>query len=502
VRGQPSPLPELPIQYADYAAWQQDWLDGPSYRAQLAYWKDQLGDAPPGLELPTDRPRQALRSKRGERHFLRMPRSLRDGLAALARRSGATLYIGLLAAFKVLLYRYGGQTDIAVGSPHAGRNQPETEGLIGCFSNTLVLRSRLSGELTFRQLLGRVREVALGAYAHADVPFERIVRELRPRRDPSRMALFQVNFRLLTAPPPPSRLGPVELEFLEVDNRRAKFDLSVEFGEKADTLAGYIEYYADLFDRATIRRMGEDFESLLGAVVGHPDIPLQSLDVPTHSGAGRTAPAPRVSNSHPGESMKRQLSDVRRRAAPLPPAADETDRRPPSADTGCGRYRLRPAGPKDCEFLYALRKRTMAEFVEQYPDWTEAHREAFYMDFDPAIHSIIVVDGRDAGAMAVRRTDREFYFANLHLLPDFQGRWLGTWIFRDLMAEADTRGVPIRFHVMKNNPARRLYERLGFSICAETDIRYEMTRPAPPPAQTPSATEADRERERPNSNSE
>lgn len=475
----PSPLPELPIQYADYAVWQQGWLESVAYQQQLAYWRERLGNPPPPLELPTDRPRAALTSTRGERCFFKLPKPLLDDLFALTRQVGPTSYMGLLAAFKALLHRITGATDIAVGSPVAGRNQDVTADLIGCFSNTLVLRTALSAGSTFRQLLEQVREVALGAYANQDIPFERLVRELRPRRDPSRMTFFQVNFRLVTAPAPPSALGPVALEFLEVDNRRAKFDLSVELWERPDALRGYFEYYTDLFDRSTIRSMIDQFEALLRAVVKHPDTPLTELEL--HSLPDPTIPRTSNANEQSGDTKVSRLRAVKRRAVGMlaSNASTESPGTQSVNEHGAVRYRLRQATLKDADFLYRLRKQTLAQFATQFHDWTDEQREALYMDFDPAIHKIIVVDGHDAGAMGVRRSDREFYFANLHIFREFQGRWLGTWIFRDLIAEADACGVPIRLHVMKINPARRLYERMGFAISGETDIRYEMMRPCP-----------------------
>src|SRR5205085_8571453 len=175
-----SALPKLPIQYADFAVWQREWLQGEALEAQLAYWRRQLGDNPPVLELNTDRPRPFVRTTRGSRRSLRLSPSLTGELRALSQREGATVYMTLLAAFQTLLYRYTGQDDISVGTPVANRNRAETEDLIGFFVNTLVLRTDLSGRPSFRDLLRRVKEVALGAYAHQDVPFERLVEELRP----------------------------------------------------------------------------------------------------------------------------------------------------------------------------------------------------------------------------------------------------------------------------------------------------------------------------------
>ncbi|REG14198.1 phosphopantetheine binding protein, partial [Archangium gephyra] len=193
-RGKPSPLAELPVQYADYAAWQRQWLSGEVLEEQLGYWRKQLEGAPPALELPTDKPRPAVQSFRGGYRGFQWPRELQDAVKALAKKEGATPFMVLLAAFQTVLARYAGQQDVSVGSPIANRTRAETEGLIGFFVNTLVLRSKLDGDTTFRELLGQVREVTLGAYAHQEVPFEKLVEELRPERDLSRGPLFQVMF--------------------------------------------------------------------------------------------------------------------------------------------------------------------------------------------------------------------------------------------------------------------------------------------------------------------
>ncbi|RMF36691.1 MAG: non-ribosomal peptide synthetase, partial [Chloroflexi bacterium] len=194
--GRPSPLPDLPIQYADFALWQREWLQGEVLEEQLAYWKQQLSGSPPVLELPTDRPRPPVQSFRGAHRPFMLPRPLSQAIKALCRREGVTPFMLLLAAFQTLLHRYTGQDDISVGTPIANRNRAEIEGLIGYFANTLVLRTDLSGDPPFRELLKRVREVALGAYAHQDLPFEMLVDALQPERDLSHTPLFQVMFVL------------------------------------------------------------------------------------------------------------------------------------------------------------------------------------------------------------------------------------------------------------------------------------------------------------------
>ncbi|MGK3959181.1 non-ribosomal peptide synthase/polyketide synthase [Sorangium sp. So ce118] len=281
--GVASPLPELPIQYADHAVWQRAWLSGEVLEAQLAYWRQQLSGAPPALELPTDRPRRAVHTYRGAALPVALPRELSTALAALSRREGVTLFMTLLAAFQVLLHRYTGQDDIVVGSPIAGRTHPQTEGLIGFFINTLVLRTDLSLQPTVRELLGRVREVTLGAYAHQEVPFEKLVEELSPARDLSRTPLFQVMFVLQNAPMPALVLGDVELAPVETEQTTAKFELTLAFGETEEGLRGALVYNTDLFDAATIERMAGHYQTLLEGLVAEPGRRVSELPLLTEA---------------------------------------------------------------------------------------------------------------------------------------------------------------------------------------------------------------------------
>jgi amino acid adenylation domain-containing protein len=265
VRGEESPLEELPVQYADYAAWQREHLRGERLEAQLAYWRRQLATLPPVLELPADRPRPQARGQRGASVAVELSAELTRGLKALGRREGATLYMTLLAAFDVLLYRYTGQSDIAVGTPVANRSREEVEGLIGFFVNTLVLRADLSGDPTFAELLARVREVSLGAYAHQDVPFEMLVEELRPERSLTQTPLFQVLFALQNAPPYELALPGLVLSPSEVESPAARFELALEVSETGGGLDCRFTYDRDLFDAATVARMAEHFRNLLRA---------------------------------------------------------------------------------------------------------------------------------------------------------------------------------------------------------------------------------------------
>src|SRR5205814_2265228 len=244
-QGQPSPLAELPIQYADYAVWQRDWLKGEVLERQLAYWQQQLQGAPALLELPTDKPRPAVQSYRGAREDLVLNRELTGALEHLSRQEGVTLFMTLLASFNVLLSRYTGQEDIVVGSPIAGRNRTELEALIGFFVNTLVLRSDLSGTPTFCELLGRVRETTLAAYTHQELPREKLVEELRPERNLSHAPLFQVMFALQNAPEGQCRLSGLDAELQELDNRTAKFDLSLSLVAASGELKASLEYSTD-----------------------------------------------------------------------------------------------------------------------------------------------------------------------------------------------------------------------------------------------------------------
>ena len=279
--GRPSPLAELPIQYADYAHWQREWLQGAVLEAQLAYWRQQLGGELPVLSLPTDRPRPAVQTSAGANLHITFSRELTEAIQRLSRHEGATLFMTLMAAFQTLLYRYTGQTDITVGSPIANRQRPEIEGLIGCFINTLVLRSDLSGNPTFRELLRRGRETTLEAYAHQDLPFETLVEQLQPERDMSHSPLFQVMFILqnagLTTGSSAHQPQAIQVRQLEVDSGTATFDLTLSVAESADGLAVSAEYNTDLFDAATIQRLLGHYRTLLEAVTTDADQPVAEL---------------------------------------------------------------------------------------------------------------------------------------------------------------------------------------------------------------------------------
>ncbi|HSF31104.1 MAG TPA: amino acid adenylation domain-containing protein [Candidatus Tectomicrobia bacterium] len=265
---QPSPLPELPIQYADYAVWQRQWLQGSVLDQQLSYWKQQL-DHLPILRLPTDRPRPVLPTFQGAYEFVTYPPRLLRAIKELSQKEGTTLFMTLLAAFKVLLYRYTGQHDIVVGSPVANRNRPEVEGLIGFFVNMLVLRTDLSGNPTFRELLGRVRQVALDAYAHQDLPFERLVEELQPERDMSLNPLFQVTFQLFASPA--TDVPDFTRNMVRIQRGSAAIDLGIDTREAPEGLIVKVEYSTELFDASTVRRLIGHLQTLLEGIVANPD---------------------------------------------------------------------------------------------------------------------------------------------------------------------------------------------------------------------------------------
>jgi acyl carrier protein len=278
-KGEESPLPELPIQYSDFAIWQRSCLHGEALERQLTYWRKQLGGDLSVLALPTDHPRELVPSNRGSRlEFLLSP-EVSNELKQLSRREGATLFMTMLAAFQTLLYRYSGQEEIVVGTDVANRNRAETEPLIGFFVNQLVLRTDLSGEPTFVELLRRVKEVCLGAYAHQDVPFEKLVEELQPERDPSRSPLFQVVF-LLDNAGDRSRLPHSRTDVQPTDTT-VRFDLTLSITNYQNALAGTWFYRTSLFNTATIARFRDNFEVLLQSIAANPSGRLSTFKILT-----------------------------------------------------------------------------------------------------------------------------------------------------------------------------------------------------------------------------
>ena len=279
--GQPVELPELPVQYADFAAWQRGWLQGKVLEQQLSYWTERLADAPPPLTLPISQPRPHTRTCNGARQSFTVPAQVTDALNQLSSHQGATLFMTLLAAWKVLLYRYSGQSDLVVGSPIANRNRREIEGLIGFFVNTLALRTNLAGDPSFVELVGRVREVMIGAYAHQDLPFETLVEQLQPQRDLSTTPIFQNLFVLQNMPLPAAASRSAGISLVSDLDGPAHFDLTLSLMEVDGTLQGMLEYNTDLFDAASIQRMVGHFTTLLSGITHDPHQRLSRLPLLT-----------------------------------------------------------------------------------------------------------------------------------------------------------------------------------------------------------------------------
>jgi amino acid adenylation domain-containing protein len=274
----PSPLPELPIQYVDFARWQREWLQGEVLHKQVAYWKERLANLPV-LQLPTDRPRPPVQSHRGERRSIVLDHELCESLKLLSQKERASIFMMLLAAFNVLLCRYSGQQDIAIGTPIAGRNRSEVEHLIGFFVNTLVLRTDLSGDPTFRELLGRVRDAALDAYTYQDLPFEKLVVELEPERNLSYSPLFQVMMVFQNGPEQTMDLAGLNVTVAQIGASASKFDLSLAVRVIPRGLGVALTYDTDLFDHDTIVRMLGHYRTLLEGIVADPNQPISKLPI-------------------------------------------------------------------------------------------------------------------------------------------------------------------------------------------------------------------------------
>ncbi|HLM55015.1 MAG TPA: condensation domain-containing protein, partial [Pyrinomonadaceae bacterium] len=276
-KGEQSPLPELPIQYADFAVWQRRCLRDEILEAHLAYWRRQLDGAPAALSLPLDRPQPPAATFRGASLPLRVPLALADDLKVLSRQEGVTLFMTLLATFKVLLHSYSRQSDIVVGTNVANRNRSETERLIGFFINLLVLRTDLSGAPSFRELLARVRDVTLKALAHQDLPFEKLVGELKLERGLNRTPLVQAVMQLHTAPRAALELPGLSQEFLDVGVETVPFDLVLNMLETGEGLTGALLYNTDVFDAATIAGMAGRYRLLLDKAAAEPDVGLDEM---------------------------------------------------------------------------------------------------------------------------------------------------------------------------------------------------------------------------------
>ncbi|WP_457812474.1 amino acid adenylation domain-containing protein [Sinorhizobium meliloti] len=276
-RRRPSSLPELPIQYADFACWQHRYLSSPLLQRDAKYWKDKLQGMPPLLELPADRSRPAMQSFTGGMYMFALPPSLLKGVKSFSEREQVTLFTTLLSAFYILLYRYTGREDLVVGSPIANRVRPELEGLIGFITNTLVLRTQFSANSSFRALVSEVREVTMDAFTHQGIPFERLVEEIQPERNLSYNPLFQVMFALQNTGRPVDVGGAPDEETPTLSAGVSKFDLSMFLSETAKDFSAGIEYNSDLFDLSTVERFAGHFSALLTAALDEPDRPIWSL---------------------------------------------------------------------------------------------------------------------------------------------------------------------------------------------------------------------------------
>ncbi|MBE9213160.1 amino acid adenylation domain-containing protein [Plectonema cf. radiosum LEGE 06105] len=280
---QPSPLPELPIQYADFSIWQRDRIQDEFLATQLNYWKQQLKGELPILQLPTDHPRPNATTFIGAKQYFKFSASLTTALRQLSQREDSTLFMSLLAAFNILLYRYTNQEDILIGSPIANRNRAELEGMLGLFVNTLVLRNNLDGNPSFCELLHRVREVTLDAYAHQDLPFEMLVEELQPERDLSQNPLYEVMFVLQNTPTSVHEVSGLTFRTLEFDSGTSQLDIFLSMSESEDGLTGCLEYNTDIFDSTTITQFINNFQTLLENVVVNPQQRLSELSLNTAS---------------------------------------------------------------------------------------------------------------------------------------------------------------------------------------------------------------------------
>ncbi len=320
VRSEPPQLPELPLQYRDYAVWQRATMQGAVLEAAVGYWREQLAGLPGQLQLPTDRPRPAIQTTRGAVEHFVLSRALRTELEVLCRQTGVTLYMLLLGAFATYLMRITGQKDIVIGSPVANRSHGETEHLIGLFVNTIPMRIDCSENPSFETLLHRVRKTALTAYGNQALPFEKMVDAVKPARNLSHNPIFQVMLVLQNAPTAPLALPDLEVEVLPLDSITAKFDLTLDVGPVGDELRASLEYNRDLFDAARIRRMGEHLTKLLEAVVKRPKAPIETLDflsaaerrlvVESLDAEPRDRPAPRCWHQHFEEHAARHPEHV------------------------------------------------------------------------------------------------------------------------------------------------------------------------------------------------
>jgi non-ribosomal peptide synthetase component F len=298
------------VQYADFSVWQRGWLKGEVLDEQLAYWRRQLEGAPAALSIPTKQPRSTTTINEGATFAVEVSKDVTEATREFCRREGVTFFMMLFTAFNVLLSRFSGERDLLVGTNIANRNRIETEGMIGFFVNMLVLRTRLSDDQSFRQLLGQVRNTTLDAYAHQDVPFEKIVEELRPERDLSRSPFFQVVFTLQNTPPRALKLSGLDISGMPIELGATTYDLIFNMRDTGQGLIASMTYNKNLFDASLIDRMVGSAETLLSSVIANPDLSLSELEVILRESDARRSAA---RERHFAESRKRKLQSVKRR---------------------------------------------------------------------------------------------------------------------------------------------------------------------------------------------
>ena len=424
--GKSSPLAELPVQYADFAAWQQSWMAGENLSRQLNYWKSQLAGAPETLELPTDFRRPSVLSLKGTTEKAVFPRHLVDRLNELSQQNGVTLFMTLLAAYQTLLYRYTRQEDIVVGSPIASRNRTEIEDLIGFFVNTLVMRTDLSGNPTFVELLQRVRAIALGAYSNQDLPFEKLVEVLQPERELGRIPLFQVWFVLQNAPRVSLQLPGLELRGMDVHNGTAKFDLGLFTVEKPDGLHCSVEYSTDLFERGTIQRFVSHFRVLLEAIIEDPGRRVTELPILTEAERKQLVETwNATTHAYPRERSLHQFIEDQVERAPDAPAlrfeSQELTYRELNARANQLAHRLRTMGvgpdklvavcaERSIEMVVALLGTVKAggAYVPIDPDYPKSRLGAMLEDAEPPVlltqeHLLEVLPGHNIPTICLDR---------------------------------------------------------------------------------------------------
>jgi Condensation domain len=290
-------LPDVPVQYADFAWWQSERLQGEWLERLEGYWTSELRDAPTLLPLPTDRPRRAVQRHDGGLHEVQLPGEVATRVRAVARAEGCTVYMVMVAAFATFLYRLTGTDDVVVGTPIAGRVSRELLSVVGFFSNTIALRIRLGGNPAFREVCARVRTAALGAYEHQELPFERVVELLNVPRDPSHNPLFQVNFRAEDGARRPLSLEGTETALLPVAIGFSRFDLALELHVAEEVVDGYFEYDRDLFDASTVAAFADDFAAVLEQVLADPGLPVLAVRLPNRRAAAEPAPRSRISRT-------------------------------------------------------------------------------------------------------------------------------------------------------------------------------------------------------------